>query len=258
LPLTGKKTTGVSRVVFLVELAVELLPKWVIHYWKERDLDLCDWGCAQGDGTAALAELLSLSKVTGVDFSPEAIDKAAEQYKAQEFLCADFLGESSSQRWDIIFSSNTLEHFDQPWDVLKKVSAHAKDFLVLLLPFREYERIKEHFYTFEYSNIPFFMDDWALVHSRAVTTAARTPTYWPGEQILLVYLSHKMLSALDKTVKNMEIEAMEIEATAEEGLMIEQARQAVSEIKKLKKELSDAAENSQQVCRTGTDFTQSA
>ncbi len=233
---------GREQSRFFSKLAVELLPKWIIKYWKDSDLNLCDWGCAQGDGTAALAELLRLSKVTGVDFSPEAIDKATEQYKAQEFLCADFLGESSSQRWDIIFSSNTLEHFEKPWEVLKKVTAHAKDFVVLLLPFREYERIKEHFYTFDYSNIPFIMDDWALVHSRSVTTTARTPSYWPGEQILLVYLSYDMLSKLGETVNNMEIETMEIEAAAGEGVMIEQARQALSEINKLKKELTDAAE----------------
>ncbi|WP_313711481.1 glycosyltransferase [Pseudomonas sp.] len=233
---------GREQSRFFSELAVELMPKWIVDYWKDNALSLCDWGCAQGDGTSSLAELLDLSKVTGVDFSPEAIEKAVQQYKAQEFLCIDFLEASCDQRWDIVFSSNTLEHFEQPWDILEKVTAYAKGFVVLLLPFREHERIKEHFYTFDYCNIPFSMDNWTLVHSRSVSTIERTPNYWPGEQILLVYLSHDLLSKFGNTLDNMEIETAVGKTMTHEIELLEQTRQALDELNKSRRELSDATE----------------
>ncbi|WJD64039.1 glycosyltransferase [Pseudomonas kurunegalensis] len=235
-----EQNLGREQSRFFSEVAMELMPEWLIDYWRANDLTLCDWGCAQGDGTAILAELLGLKKVTGVDFSPEAIEKAVEQYKSQDFLCVDFLGENSSHRWDVLFSSNTLEHFDQPWEVLKKVAAHANDFVVLLLPFREHERIKEHFYTFDYTNIPFNMNEWTLVHSRSTTTGDRAPSYWPGEQILLVYVSHNLLTQVGPTLDSMEIETTVGKLMPHELEIHKQTRQALDELNHARRDLADA------------------
>lgn len=231
---------GREQSRFFSEIAVELMPQWLTDYWRNEGLSLCDWGCAQGDGTSRLAEVLGLSKVTGVDFSPEAIEKATEQYPAQAFLCTDFLGEDSPQCWDIVFSSNTLEHFEHPWEVLKKVAAHAKDFVVLLLPFREQERIKEHFYTFDYANIPFTLNDWTLVHSRSITTSDRTPNYWPGEQLLLVYVSHTMLTQVGPTLDHMEIETAAGRLMPHELEIHQQTREALDELNRVRQDLSKA------------------
>lgn len=57
-----EQNLGREQSRFFSEVAMELMPEWLIDYWRANDLTLCDWGCAQGDGTAILAELLGLKK----------------------------------------------------------------------------------------------------------------------------------------------------------------------------------------------------
>lgn len=178
---------GREQSVFFSEVAAEHFPQWLSARIQSEKLTMCDWGCAQGDGTANLSKRLNMPELTGIDFSSEAIEKAALAYPECKFLCDDFLGETSSQQWDILFSSNTLEHFEKPWDVLNKIAVKAKKFIVLLLPFREEELIDEHFYSFQLDNTPAAFGHWALTHSAVIGTSDHQPNYWPGEQILLVY-----------------------------------------------------------------------
>ncbi|WP_251282449.1 hypothetical protein, partial [Enterobacter hormaechei] len=71
------------------------------------------------------------------------------------------------RQWDFVFSSNTLEHFHTPWKMLDAVSSVAKMGVILLIPYEEYLRIEEHFYTFEAGNIPFRLDgDFFLAYHR--------------------------------------------------------------------------------------------
>ncbi|MGY2258331.1 glycosyltransferase [Pseudomonas sp. SDO55104_S430] len=178
---------GREQSIFFSEVAANNFPSWLLTQIKDQNLTMCDWGCAQGDGTQYLAKRLELPSLVGVDFSSEAIEKASATFPTVKFLCENFLGNGSSNTWDVIFSSNTLEHFATPWDVLKQVSATAEKFIVLLLPFREQELIDEHFYSFNYENIPASFGKWALTHSSIIDTSQDEPNYWRGEQILLVY-----------------------------------------------------------------------
>ena len=189
---------GREQSVFFSEIAAEHFPKWLSSRIETEKLTMCDWGCAQGDGTANLSKRLNIPELTGIDFSSEAIEKATQAYPECKFLCDDFLGNSNAPQWDILFSSNTLEHFEQPWEVLSKISVKAKKFIVLLLPFMEEELIEEHFYSFQFDNTPATFGHWALTHSSIIGTSNHKPNYWPGEQILLVYtnLSEPLDTAL--------------------------------------------------------------
>jgi GT2 family glycosyltransferase/glycosyltransferase involved in cell wall biosynthesis len=178
---------GREQSIFFSDVAAKNIPSWLIAQIKDQNLTMCDWGCAQGDGTQNLAKRLELPGLVGVDFSSEAIEKASAAYPTCKFLCEDFLGDRTSETWDVVFSSNTLEHFVAPWDVLKQVSTKAGKFIVLLLPFRERELIDEHFYSFDFKNVPVSFGKWALTHSSIVDTSQDEPNYWRGEQILLVY-----------------------------------------------------------------------
>lgn len=178
---------GREQSRFFSRLALDHFPSWLTRTIKAHQLSVCDWGCAQGDGTDLLAQSLPDIPVTGVDFSAEAIRRATESYPRCKFVFDDFLTSPANTQFDVVFSSNTLEHFVEPWSVLAKLFARTRGFLVLLLPFREYERIQEHFSTFDYENIPFAFSDWALMHSEVIDAAAVKPNYWNGEQVLLVY-----------------------------------------------------------------------
>lgn len=232
---------GREQSRFFSTIAAELMPAWLLEYSQENDPSVCDWGCAQGDGTASLAQVLGFNNVTGVDFSPEAINKAREAYPQYEFVCADFLKEKKGRVWDIVFSSNTLEHFHTPWAVLEKVAERASKFIVLLLPFREHDRIDEHFYTFDYDNIPFLTGKWALAHCRSISTQDRTPSYWPGEQILLIYANKEDTLESGQTLDRIEIESNAGKLMkANELEILHQTRQALDQLSRSKEELTQA------------------
>lgn len=178
---------GREQSIFFSEVAANAIPAWLMTQIKADQLTMCDWGCAQGDGTENLAKRLQMPNLVGVDFSSEAIAKASAAYPHCKFICDDFLGQSVSSEWDILFSSNTLEHFASPWDVLKQISGKARQHIVLLLPFQERDLIDEHFYSFDFDNVPASFDSWVLTHSSIIDTSKDEPNYWRGEQILLIY-----------------------------------------------------------------------
>ncbi|MFX8856592.1 class I SAM-dependent methyltransferase, partial [Acinetobacter baumannii] len=76
---------------------------------------------------------------TGVDFSSIAIDQATQRYPQLRFLKENWLEIRPEQFeiFDIVFSSNTLEHFHNPYEVLNKISGHAKKAIILALPYKE-------------------------------------------------------------------------------------------------------------------------
>jgi SAM-dependent methyltransferase len=154
---------------------------------------VCDWGCATGDGTDVLAQAYTVP-VTGIDFSRTAIEVASQSYPGLSFKCVDLLTETIEERFDVLFCSNTLEHFPDPWDVLAKVAGVAEQALIVLIPFREFERHSEHEVTFDSGTVPIVAAGvFQLVYARVVDTAKLTPTYWPGEQLLLVYAKPSLI-----------------------------------------------------------------
>lgn len=185
------RNEGPAQSRFFTRLAVEHMPEWLLRAIRAEGLTVCDWGCAQGDGTDLLRQLLRPSRTVGIDFATTAVRRARKAYPACEFRSDNVLAGEVVERFDILFSSNTLEHFHEPFDVLTSISALASRFLVLLLPFREYDRIDEHFATFDFSNVRLAFPGWNLVHADAFDARTEQPCYWAGEQILLVYATNE-------------------------------------------------------------------
>jgi hypothetical protein len=178
---------GREQSRFFSQVAIETMPKWLVDLVRLKKLTVCDWGCAEGDGTEALAKAFGWD-ITGIDFSSSAIERARQLYGNIKFSHENLLHAPSRPVFDVVFSSNTLEHFSDPWAIFDKVSAFASKYLVLLIPYREFPRHEEHEVTFDNSNIPISPNaDWTLVHCAVEDTRAKEPNYWRGEQILLVF-----------------------------------------------------------------------
>lgn len=186
---------GREQTRFFAGLAVSNFPDWFVREIRRDSLSICDWGCAEGDGVDVLQSHLGVT-VTGIDFSPSAIEKARSYYPGRAFVCADYLSDQNLPRFDVFFSSNTLEHFDLPWQVFERISKHARKFVILLVPFREYQRHYEHFFTFDYDNVPMVLAEFYLVHARVIDSASAVPSYWPGEQVLLMFARNEHLETL--------------------------------------------------------------
>lgn len=179
---------GQEQSRFFARLALDAMPAWFHERLRAARLTFCDWGCAEGAGTQVLAEALG-APTTGIDFSSEAIAIARQRHPGIEFLAADVLASPIDDRFDIVFSSNTLEHFHAPWDAFHAIAKLARRYVVLLLPYRELDRHAEHFVSFTPSDLPAAREGLVLVHAAVVDAAALPDSAWPGEQVLCIYAS---------------------------------------------------------------------
>ena len=190
---------GPTQSRFFARLAVEHLPRWLIEQLKRQSLTLADWGCAQGDGTDVWASYIDAQQIVGVDFSSVAIEQAVKRYPAIRFINEDWLTECGDQRetFDVVFSSNTLEHFHKPYDALHAICSRAKKAIVLALPYKELERIDEHFFSFLPENIPLQLPNgFRLIWSRIVDCRPLPKTLWSGDQVILTYADPNWLDSL--------------------------------------------------------------
>lgn len=202
---------GREQSRFFAQLAIEHLPSWFGRAVAAGKMSICDWGCAEGDGTDILGTFFGREKVTGVDFSETAIKKARELYSDLEFKQEDWLSDyTQNKQYDVVFSSNTLEHFYRPNEILEKLGQFTKKMIVLALPYREFERIEEHHYTFLAENLPLFADrSLILLHAKVIDCEKLSPTYWEGQQIILVYIRGDWARSLGLTLSDMTLEATE-------------------------------------------------
>jgi SAM-dependent methyltransferase len=176
---------GGRQSIFFVNVALGMFPRWLIEEINANGLEICDAGCAEGDGTAFLKSFFPLSNVTGVDFSQSAVDKASKNFPHVNFSREDIASLRSD--YDVIFTSNVLEHFINPFEILEKMAVRAKKYLIAVVPSREHHRIDEHFYTFEPGSFPLTLGGLKLVHEKETDCSGEPNTCWRGYQLLTVY-----------------------------------------------------------------------
>ena len=95
----------------LTHVFVELVKK------VEGVRSICDLGCGNGHITGRLAALGY--EVTGVDASPSGIAIARRTYPNVEFVEALIDGELSLGQFDLVISSDVIEHIYRPSDLLE-------------------------------------------------------------------------------------------------------------------------------------------
>ena len=74
---------------------------------KRQRFRVCDLGCGRG---WMASQLRSVGQVTGVDLSPEGVKIAQAQWPGIEFACADILEYDAPEKFDLIVSSEVIEH----------------------------------------------------------------------------------------------------------------------------------------------------
>lgn len=191
-----------KQTEFFATLALSYLPKWITEDIEEGQMTICDAGCAQGAGTAVLSAQFPNSKVTGVDFSSNAVARARELHPACIFQIGDI--RDLSQGYDVIFISNVLEHFYHSDQIMKKIVKKAARYCIMLLPFREYYTIPEHASYFDFQSFPLEISNThKLCFFKELTMHGEQEEYWYGEQILLVYGQKEYLSSQELTLRNL-------------------------------------------------------
>ncbi|MEO8013508.1 MAG: glycosyltransferase [Polaromonas sp.] len=203
---------GPRQSRFFAKLAIDHLPQWLLEQMRQKSFTVADWGCALGDGTDVWAGYVDSRQITGIDFSPLAIGQARQRYPAIRFVSSDWLdaSQADAEMFDVVFSSNTLEHFHRPYDVLETMGKRARKAIVLALPYRERDRISEHFFSFLPENIPLVLPNgFRLVWSRVVDCTALPDAMWDGDQVFLVYAASEWVDGLNLALKDQHIESQD-------------------------------------------------
>lgn len=176
---------GRGQTNYFTKLAWNNLPnKFIDTLNNTDDLSILDWGCAEGDGVNCITKMFPQIKVSGLDFSETAIQKARKNYPQHTFYDGSL--EDYNNKFSIIFTSNTLEHFEDPYRWINQILNYTEQFLIIMVPFQEKERIKEHFSSFDYDSFPLKMNNFVLTYFSVIDS---DPDYWPGQQLLLLYSS---------------------------------------------------------------------
>ncbi|WDZ57575.1 methyltransferase domain-containing protein [Paenibacillus polymyxa] len=184
--------SGREQSVFFANIALNLMPDDLIEEIKREKYEICDVGCAEGDGVNVFSKFFDEAQMTGVDFSQEAIAKAKQAYPHIKFNCASI--ETLTEKFDVIFSSNTLEHFYQPFDMLEKLMEKTKRYVVLLLPFQENPLYPEHFHSFDYNQFPLEYKGFNLIFSKEFDCSYDPRQFWKGKQILIIYAKQSVVN----------------------------------------------------------------
>jgi 2-polyprenyl-3-methyl-5-hydroxy-6-metoxy-1,4-benzoquinol methylase len=133
-----------EQAEFFCNLSMVSLPEWIILDIYRNRLSICDFGCSLGHCVSMMSKIFSNSKVVGIDIDQRRIDKAREFFPDSEFLCVDI--NNTDVKYDIVFSSNTLEHFENPFEIIETLANYANRYLIFLVPFQEYENRRTSLY----------------------------------------------------------------------------------------------------------------
>ncbi len=212
---------GRNQTSYFTNLALENLPHEFLDFLrKQKDFSILDWGCAEGDGVNLLSHRLPEVTLQGLDYSATAIEKAKSNYPQYDFYKGSLL--DYNLKYNIIFTSNTLEHFENPYKWIDQIIEHTKDFLIIMVPFMEQDRIEEHFFTFEHESFPIENNGFIIVYFKIIES---DPEYWPGKQILIVYGNSK--SKLLKEINLKQIDSSSIDSSESATLLIRKLKDEI-------------------------------
>jgi len=215
---------GNHQTHYFYELLYTLLPEHLKEKFNdpEKQYSIADIGCAEGDGSKFLATKFFNTKVSGIDIAEAAIKKAKTLYPEINFSA------KLNKQYDIVVSSNVLEHFKDPFEHMNELFEHSQKYVVILVPFEEQERIEEHFYTFLYKDFQLQFKNFNLIHLHSVKA---NKNVWNGKQHLFIYqknADYHQISletfGLGKMINNIE---SELETVAQELKTTKQALQTL-------------------------------
>jgi SAM-dependent methyltransferase len=178
---------GPDQTAFFAKLGLSLLPPWLAEDIRQNGLSVLDFGCAEGEALPTLCEAFPQSKVSGGDVSHIAIERARERFPQLEFTV--LAATNPTDRADVVFCSNTIEHFSDWRGKLDEIAACARQHLIILAPFREPEPLfAEHMAQFDFDVFPAVLPgDLKLQHVSVRTSTDLPGSRWVGQQFLAIW-----------------------------------------------------------------------
>lgn len=178
---------GRRQTAFFAELCVRELPQWLAEAVRAERCSIFDYGCALGDALPVWQRLFPHSIVSGGDVAQVGLGLARALYPQFVFADVNAVAEAAPLA-DLVYCSNTLEHFAGWRAVLDRLARLAARYVVVVVPFEEEDPIDEHAATFEFDSLPGRLPgSHRLLHLAVVDAAAEPETQWNGLQLIAVY-----------------------------------------------------------------------
>ncbi len=174
-----------AQASFFYKVFKTLLPIELKNEINKSKFSCCDFGCGLGNFTDKLYEIFPSWQIYGVDYSQNAISYAKKHFPNVSFINTEL--NKLKENFDIIISSNTLEHFSNPDEIIVKLLKHTKKFFILLIPFEERELYKEHLFSFEREFFKDSIENFELIYLKSIDLSYYFNTMWFGKQVLVVY-----------------------------------------------------------------------
>lgn len=176
---------GDDQTNFFANTLCNMLPQWFIDELKENKYSVCDLGCADGNALPIWNDFFKGCSIYGEDFAENAIKNARKKYPEFMYLVSDIMQPEGNRQYDVVISSNTVEHFRDTEEVLRNICIRSNKYTLIMLPYREDEGLtEEHEVKFHTDKVPQYIDNNLLIY---VSTCQCNSPYYPGEQILLIY-----------------------------------------------------------------------
>jgi SAM-dependent methyltransferase len=123
-------------------------------------------GCALGGALEHFAKVYPNACLSGIDFSEKAIASCVESFgKSVNFKAGDL--DEVEGFYDLIYCSNTLEHFADFEEKARRLASHCKK-LCVLVPYKEFDAMgnslkpnpnDHHQHTFEQDSFDFLLSE---------------------------------------------------------------------------------------------------
>lgn len=182
---------GDEQSAFFSKIAQGAFPYWLEDELQNNDWTIMDIGCAEGGGTAVLADCYPACQVTGVDFSAEAIARAERRHLNCKFTQGEI--HQLKESVDVMFASNLLEYLHDPFDCVRLISENVKHHIILLHPLNNTMAPDEPVQVFTEESFPLRIGDFVLSFFKIIDCATLESTYWSGEQIMTIYSRESVL-----------------------------------------------------------------
>jgi trans-aconitate methyltransferase len=175
---------GLVQTRSFIQLMINNLPNQVIEYLESRRVSVLDWGCAVGVGVQEFSERFKKSVMSGLDFSDSAIEQSKALLPQFNFVAGSL--DTHKQRYDLIYTSNCLEHFKDPYEWMRQILTYTNKYAIFMVPYNEQGLVThgEHQFSFTEKSFHPRFHGFNKVHEKIID---QCPGCWVGQQIVVVY-----------------------------------------------------------------------
>lgn len=152
-PERGLAYADAANVPQEMQFAIDCLPtlaEILQGYGRDRTVRLLDFGPGFGAGSNLLATLFRSDflwcrvRVEALDVKDLRRDLAAFDYPLINYRVGDLDALRPEEKWDIVYCSNVIEHTEEPAELIAKLRARARDWLIVYAPYDERELSPGH------------------------------------------------------------------------------------------------------------------